>query len=485
MLKNKKVWLIAVLFAALVSVPYLWALVMCPRGGSFLGFTRNIDDMAVYMSWIRQTSAFRLVTENLFQERAGGYQFNIYFIILGLAARALGPVTAFPEAAALHVFRVLQALVLPFVFYSISAVFLKKESARLSALTVFLFAAGFGFLCPSSVDSWQPEAITFMSAYLNPLFTVSLILMLLCLKNVFERRLPAAAVFFFLLGNVHTYDSVITALVWAFAALWDYGRTKNARLLLQNLAAGLFGALPVIANFIIYSRDAIYKSRVDTVIGSPEPWFVVMGFGLPFLMALAALCVKKNAPAMLPVLVFWLVCQLAIIYIPFSQQRKFIMGYMIPVAVLAGSLLPVLLAKTASLKRLACLLAVALFAVTNMVNMQKDMGLLLSNRTLARFAPYMSDEELALVDWVDRNADPEDVITAPPQLALFLPGLTGRRVYYGHWSETPDYGKRVREYGEMCSGARLKGDVVILPAEARTGSEKTVYRTENFIVLRR
>ena len=182
-------------------------------------------------------------------------------------------------------------------------------------------------------------------------------------------------------------------------------------------------------------------------------------------------------------LLFWLVCQLAIIYIPFSQQRKFIMGYMIPVSVLAGSVLPVLLAGAASLKRLAWLAAVALFAVTNITNMQKDMELLLNNQTLARFAPYMSREELDIIKWVDENASPGDVVTAPPQLALFIPGLTGKRVYYGHWSETPDYRQRAGEYAGMCSGGDLKGNIVILPSDGRKDREKAVFQTDNFIVL--
>jgi hypothetical protein len=38
------------------------------------------------------------------------------------------------------------------------------------------------------------------------------------------------------------------------------------------------------------------------------------------------------------------------------------------------------------------------------------------------------------------------VIFAPPTFALFTPAFTGKSVYYGHWSETPDYSEKISQW---------------------------------------
>ncbi|MBP5274688.1 MAG: hypothetical protein ILO36_07120 [Abditibacteriota bacterium] len=487
MFKNRFLLFTAVFFAAAVSLPYIWGMMMSAPGWHFTGFTRNIDDMAVYMSWVTQNASGGPVTYNLFQPDRGGLQFNVYTIALGLLARALARVCSVPSAAALHAARAVQAFFLPFAFYSFSGFFLKKESFRKWALLVFLFGSGFGFLCPASVDRWQPEAITFMSAYLNPLFTVSLILMLLCLKNVFSGKPFFGAVFLLLLGNIHTYDVVIVAALWGGYAVRELVRSKDLRAFGANLAWGLFGSLSTLFNLYLYLRDPIYKSRVDTVISSPEPWYVLTGFGLPLLLAFASLYMYRKGTLDIRkiwIAVFWLVAGLAVIYIPFSQQRKFIMGYMIPVALLAGPAAAILFSRAKNAKRIAAAAFVALIAVTNIANMGQDMSLLLSNQTAARFCPYISGEDTEIMEWVKKNTSLCcDVITAPPQLALLIPGYTGRRVYYGHWSETPEYNKKLKEYMEMCRGGRLAGSVAILPADAENAPAHTIYKTQSYKIV--
>ena len=485
--KNKYLPLAAALFVLLGSVPYLWGLTVCPGDGSFIGYTRNIDDMAVYMSWVKQTALGSIVTENLFQDKQGGAQFNVYILVLGFAARLAGGLFRHPETAVLHLARLLQALALPWVFYSFSGLFLSGGRSRLTATLIFLFGGGFGFFLPGAVDAWQPEAVTFMSAYLNPLFTAALILMLLCLGSLLRGRLWQAGLWLFLLGNVHTYDTVIVALLWAFAALWEYGRTRDLRRLLLHIASGAAGAVSVAVNCAIYLRDPIYRSRVDTVISTPEIWYVLAGFGLPLLLACAALImVKKGRLSLrqLPVLVFWLLAGLAILYIPFSQQRKFIMGYMIPVSLLAGPALAQCLSRTGGLRRALCALAVLVLAAGNLTNIHRDMTELSAGTTAARFSPWMSRDEERVMDWIAAHAGPGDVIMAPPQTALFIPGYTGRRVYYGHWSETPDYSRRTGEYMKVLEGAQPRCDILVLPRDAREDLEDTAFETETFRIVR-
>ena len=48
--------------------------------------------------------------------------------------------------------------------------------------------------------------------------------------------------------------------------------------------------------------------------------------------------------------------------------------------------------------------------------------------------------------YLRKHSAPSDTIFAPPTFALFTPAFTGRPVYYGHWSETPDYSVKLMEW---------------------------------------
>ncbi|MGC8861848.1 MAG: hypothetical protein ACP5R5_03630, partial [Armatimonadota bacterium] len=61
--------------------------------------------------------------------------------------------------------------------------------------------------------------------------------------------------------------------------------------------------------------------------------------------------------------------------------------------------------------------------------------------------------ELDAMDRLRKDADWRRSIFAPPTFALFTPALTGHRVYYGHWSETPDYAGKLREWMEFVNEA--------------------------------
>ncbi len=52
-------------------------------------------------------------------------------------------------------------------------------------------------------------------------------------------------------------------------------------------------------------------------------------------------------------------------------------------------------------------------------------------------ALFLTRDEAAAVDWLNSNAR-GSVVLAPPELGLWLPGMAGVRVVYGHPMETPN-----------------------------------------------
>jgi hypothetical protein len=68
------------------------------------------------------------------------------------------------------------------------------------------------------------------------------------------------------------------------------------------------------------------------------------------------------------------------------------------------------------------------------------------NTTAPNFSAALPDDDMRVLKWLSRNAAPDDVMLAPPPLALFIPPFTAKRVYYGHWSETADYRDKLNEW---------------------------------------
>jgi hypothetical protein len=51
-------------------------------------------------------------------------------------------------------------------------------------------------------------------------------------------------------------------------------------------------------------------------------------------------------------------------------------------------------------------------------------------------AYYLSGDEARAMQWIEGNTPPHALILAAPETGLLIPGLTGRRVIYGHPFET-------------------------------------------------
>ena len=415
----KWVILATAVIVALTCVPYLFGVSVTPPGYRFLGLTHNIDDGAVYLSWIRQAADGHVLIRNHFtNESQPGGSFNVLFLAMGGFAR----LTHLSCIDACHVFRILLGIGLLFAIFKFSGLFISDRRARLLLVPLVGLSSGIGWLIPGAgfpigpVDVWQPEAITFLSIYLNPLFIAGLLLMLGSLHHLIlmertgrARHAVAAGLFLLVLGNVHTYDVLTVACVWtayvATRAILE--RTINWRGVALSMLACIV-ALPSLAyQFHIYQADAIFRARANTVIASPPITSYFAGYGLILLTAIAGavmLFVEQRRaqdrndglryPFLLPVV--WSVVGFAIPYIPMAQQRKLIMGLHIPLCILAAVVIARLGAKLKPViaTGLGCILLLVLFQ-TNSEFLSLDMALLCDGRTVvATTLPYMSADQL-------------------------------------------------------------------------------------------
>jgi hypothetical protein len=132
-------------------------------------------------------------------------------------------------------------------------------------------------------------------------------------------------------------------------------------------------------------------------------------------------------------LLVWLVIGLISLYIPWSLQRRFMVGIYVPVAALASI----------GLRRLTG--GSGRFWLFGIVILVLALPTNLAILMAARYATQTHDESIYLtrgevdaLDWISQHTPQNAVILAGPETGLFIPSRTGRRVIYGHPFETVD-----------------------------------------------
>ncbi|CEK14031.1 hypothetical protein [Chthonomonas calidirosea] len=489
----------------LTLIPYLIGYGLS-NGRHYLWLGYNLDDACVYLSWMKQAAQGHLRQHNLFTtEPQPGMFPNPLFFLLGLVASLLH----LPLIAVFHLARLAAGFALLWVVWLLLRNTLSSLLARRAAFLFVCFSSGFGWLplfWPSGgavnifrtpVDVWQPEAITFLSLYLSPLFAFSMLLqvafLLLSLKAEQERSWKlamAAGLIGLLIGLTHTYDVVGLALTWGCFLLV---RARSVALQ-DNVSSWLRAALTALVALpgtalIAYELHAnpIFRDRANVpTLSAGLPW-VFLGYGGELLMTLYTLYLLTKAttdPESVPVnssfqsrdavrlYVCWAIAQLCVAYLPVSFQRKMLQGEHFPLAILAGVGAAYLLeqrlrGKVAPRQRMLVLsIATLLLSLTNIRFVVRD----IYNDTLNKVQTdlqraYISQGELQALGWIAHHTRPSEAIQPLPwvhilqspdgthrylaptdmTMACILPGYTGRHVYCGHWGETPDYGSKLKE----------------------------------------
>lgn len=485
---------------ALTMLPYLFGYALLganPARGWFSWLGYNLDDGCVYLSWMRQAADGHFFQRNLFTtEPQSGRQFNLFFLLLGNVARF----SHLPVVFVFHIARLLLGIALLRAVWWLLELLLTDARARRAAFLVVCFSSGLGWLPglwqesghDAPMDVWQPEAITFLSLYLNPLFVVSLLLMVGALGWLLvaerERALrPAlyAGLCALLLGNIHTYDVITLTAVWGGVLLvrtvaqrrFEVGAWGRA------LVAGALAALSTGYTFYLFKTEAVFAKRVAVETLSPPFLQYALGYGLVLVLAVIGVFKRSGVqvvgqePEHLNArppehrtstlfLVVWAVANFAVAYLPVSFQRKMLMGEHLPLSILAGIALCRVLPFCEGRRWTTGLaLSILLLSLTNGRFLLRDMADFQRNRGNSGIQrPYLFAGELAALDWIRQNAPPGAPVQPLPWItrtddgrvaffdttvAALAPGLTGHPVHAGHWGETPDFGQTMGEWARF------------------------------------
>jgi len=458
-------------FMLLTCLPYLFGLFLRQPGWYYSGFLTNPDDHNVYLSYMRQAHDGHLFFFDQFtSEPQPGRVINVFWLALGLLAK----VTHLALPVVYHLARVVSGWLLLVSSYWLASQIIASTATRRLALILTATAAGFGWLFqaqggqPHPIDYGpglvMPEAITFLTLLLNPLFAFSMFLMVvvfgLSAKAVEtgSARTAAGAGFAALaLGNIHSYDLIPVAAVIVVYAVAQVvtGRARWQALLLVLLIAAI--ASPSVLYQLWLQRigdmTIIVKLVGPPAASGPARWFA-LGLGLPLALAVVGAvrgAVRGNDAARL--LIIWLAVGFALVFAPVAFNRKLAEGLHIPVCLLAALAVEPMLRAGARRAAIVGAMLVVICAPSNALYVRRAMGDLVTNNQayLGNLMPplYLRPDQYRALLTLSGKASRSDVLLANTLVANYAPSLAGVRVYLGHWSETLHYTEKIRQLSKF------------------------------------
>lgn len=492
--------LLVLLWAALVVgltvLPYLWAISLTGpgqpwEGYQFQGFMWGVDEGNVYMAWIRQAAEGRVLLRNQYTILPQNPQFfNVFFLACGKLVAATGQ----PPAVIFHIMRLAGGIVLLVSIYLLAAWLSDRPAVRWGTLCLASLGSGLGWLAavwsearapylppplrppdyaPPSEHTWQamPEAVTFVSIFLNPLFVWSMAL--LCLFFVtalaaFELRrvrwAVVAGLVLLVLGNIHTYDIFAAHAALALYVLLllvrrqlSWGRAVGTYALLLALSA----ASPIYAWYTA-RLDPAWLAKINTPTLSPRPIDYAAGYGLIFLLALVGAAWAVRHARTHQRLLFplgWAISNLLLVYAPVSFQRKMAEGLHIPLCLLAAVALVMVVAprvrgrKGEDRSALIITLAVALTLPSNAMFVAGAMQQTGSNNAnLLRWLQppaYLPWDEVEAIEFLAHNTTESDVVFCSSLIGSHIPARAPCTVFVGHWAETLYFDRMLEEVGSF------------------------------------
>ena len=496
--RERRIYLaISLLLVALLTLPYLWAWFTTPGDGVYSGLLYNPDDQNVHLAWARQARDGQFFIRDLFttewlQNGEKPLFFNVLTMLIGLLSR----VTTLPLVMVYHAVRVLGAIACVWFFANLCAQLTADKRVRVLAVALVAFGGGIGFsqnVFPSRtfIDNanarlTMPEAWTFHSAFVFPLFIVPMALLAFIYWQTLRARDSGHlkhAVFAgsaaLLLANIHTYDVVPLNIVMFLWALWSFiSSTRSVEspdLKIDNVNKMRWLAPLIVVAFTIpqvaYQFFVVRNSeefRVKAFSGKPAPPFldITISYAPYLILSIGALwflwkaqngarrnieyskfenSTKTTRPAAW-IMALWIIVTLILIYTPISFARKMIEGVHLPLCFLAALGFIALLDRFRVSFQLQRVLVGALVLMMS-VSSLSFVSWCLTNATdnnstderANAFMPplYVLDETQRAMRFLDDLDEPRTrAVLCFPRVGNYVPRESGWPVYVGHFDET-------------------------------------------------
>jgi len=439
--------LISLVVLGLVFFPYILGFQSGGESHVFGGFLLNPLDGNSYLAKMYQgwEGNWRFHLPFTTMPGEGAYLF-LFYLGLGHVARAVN----MPLVLVYHLARGLGAIFLLGSMWVFFGELFQDERSRRLAFTLAALGSGMGWLLVPfgafTSDFWVAETYPFLSMYANPHFPIGLALVLWLVKPDFEKEngwrtgIYAAGVAFFL-SVVNPFGVVVSLMVLGCFSVWMVYRKAPFEPVVKRTLIVAGAGLPIlIYDFWVANTDPVFRSwNMQNLTPSPPLWDLIVALSPALLLGGLGIYIglKKNkiqGDSGISLLILWAGFGLLSLYLPFGLQRRFMMGLFVPIAGLAALGLKYL----ASMKRERYrMLTLSLFLLSLPTNLIILLAAWSGIETKDSKIFLTKAETLALA-WIEANTDPDALILSSPEMGLFIPAYTGRRVIYGHPFETAD-----------------------------------------------
>jgi hypothetical protein len=386
----------------------------------------------------------------------GSYLF-MYYLFLGHVSRWTG----LPLPITYHLARFLSTVLFYFVLFKFLKKVLIDPRLYISAYLLAAFGSGLGWLSlffnKITPDFWVAEAYPFLSSFANPHFPLGLALLLWLFSLESSREIkiyPKAALQLiggsFLLAVVLPFGVIVYFAVILLSDIFewiihfmnkDQWSFQHYRFLGLEIVFVVLGGITVLFyQFWLTRTDPLLSIwNVQNVTPAPPIGDLMIALLPVGFIAIAGIfsAIKEKKHYSIRVL-FWAVVGIGFIYIPFSLQRRLILGVYIPVVILAVWGMDYLVrnvfkANNNFVKFKSVIFILLLFSIpTNLII------LFTTKNAIDRYDSklYLTSGEINAFKWLVENTPKQSCILSSPESGLFIPAFTGEHVVYGHPFET-------------------------------------------------
>jgi hypothetical protein len=468
----KFVFGIALFLIGLTSIPYLFGYLTAPLEKQFMGIMLDVPDHVQYFSWMRELSQANLAANKLTSELNKPVFFNLLWWGLG----RLGNIFNFDYPVIYQIMRVIAPICfLPIAYWFCALYFKDLWKRRVAYLTICL-TSGLGWILIVlkytltqgellyPLDVFIAEGNTFLCILGYPHFIAALLYiavfgLVLIGEQTNKYSYSVAAGFFALfLGWQHAYDLIIV-----YGVLGAYGTLKIVRdrripkyLLISGIMVVAISCWPAVYSVLLTSLDPLWEEVLaqfaNAGVYTPNLLHLPVLLGAPFLLALASaikynpLRVDQRSDLSL-FLSAWFWITFVLVYLPVDYQIHLINGWQLPISIystmgLFDLLIPLFKSKL-PMSRLrnwnwSLGIPVVFLVFISLTNIYLWFWRFVD---LSRhdYPYYLYKDELQIMEWLEANGEPSDVVLSSLNIGQYIPALTGKHAFLAHWAQTVDY----------------------------------------------
>lgn len=484
----RRALLLALLLAALTSIPYWLGWLAADEAQHFSGFLFGVEDGHSYTGKMRLGAQGRWDFYLFYtaEEHASAPLLFLPYIAPGQAVGLLlaptDPALTGALVGVFHLLRVGFGALLVLALYRFSAVFIHSRQTRFVALLLLTLGGGLGWLLllagETPPEFYIPEGFTFQILFGLPHLALARAALLGGLLALFAalrrargwRWALAAGLCWLLMGlAVPFYLAVIYAVLgaWGLAA-WLLARRFPARLARHAALAALV-TLPLFGyNALLFAGNPAFAQwSAQNLLPSPPPLHYALAYLPLALLALpgARLAARRaRRDARYALLIGWPLVVPLLVYLPLNVQRRLAEGVIVPLALLAALGLAALRrrARPAARRALAA-------AAVGVISLSSALLLLLALPAAASRAEpvFVPGALVRAFDWLNAQAEPGAVALATFRTGSRVPAYTNLRAFVGHGPETLYARAKAAQAEAFFSGGLSPAERAALLADGR------------------